>query len=125
MSETRSCWGFWGLEGGARRGDLVRARLPGAGGAIVAAYTVNELPAEDRSALLERLLDAAGRGARILIVEPIARRVSPWWAEWAVRFDRSDEWRFEVELPASLRKLDKAAGLDHRELTARSLLVGS
>ncbi|HKQ60062.1 MAG TPA: hypothetical protein VJS92_02180, partial [Candidatus Polarisedimenticolaceae bacterium] len=34
---------------------------------------------------------------------------------------RADEWRLPAELPEPLRKLDRAAGLDHRELTARSL----
>ena len=30
--------------------------------------------------LLPRLLDAGARGAAVLIVEPIARRLAPWWA---------------------------------------------
>jgi len=34
---------------------------------------------------------------------------------------RADEWRFRIELPAIVAKLDRAAKLDHRELTARSL----
>src|SRR5258705_423315 len=39
---------------------------------------------------------------------------------------RADEWRFAVDLPPLLRTLDKAAGLNHRELTVRSLwLPGS
>ena len=37
---------------------------------------------------------------------------------------RGDEWRFRVELPAIVTKLDRAAGLNHRELTARSLCLG-
>jgi hypothetical protein len=31
-----------------------------------------------------------------------------------------DEWRFPAGLPPRLALLDRAAGLDHRELTARS-----
>jgi hypothetical protein len=33
------------------------------------------------------------------------------------------EWRFRAELPAIVEKLDRAAGLNHRELKARSLSV--
>jgi hypothetical protein len=34
---------------------------------------------------------------------------------------REDTWRFPVTLPEPLALLDRAAGLDHRELTGRSL----
>ena len=45
--------------------------------AILAAYTINELPDATGAALLPRLLDAARPGiARVLIVEPIARRMA-------------------------------------------------
>ena len=58
------------------------------------------------------------------VVEPIARSITPWWSLTASRIEeaggRADEWRFPVDLPPRLRLLDKAAGLDHRELTARS-----
>jgi hypothetical protein len=62
-----------------------------------------------------------------LIVEPIATRVSPWWPEWAHAFQssggRADEWKFRVELPDLLKRFDRAAGLRHDELKARSLFV--
>jgi hypothetical protein len=102
-------------------------RLPplAPGTAVIAAYVLNELPAATRELLEARLIDAAGRGARILIIEPIARSIAPWWDALAVRIvatgGRADEWRSPVDLPPSLRVFDKAAGLDHRELTARSL----
>jgi hypothetical protein len=73
------------------------------------------------------LVDSARRGARVLVVEPIAERSVPWWSEVASAFasagGRADLWRFEVELPEPLATLDHAAGLDHRELTARSLYL--
>ena len=37
---------------------------------------------------------------------------------------RTDEWRVGVELPPIVAKLDRAAGLDHREITGRSLWSG-
>ena len=126
-AEARWSWERLGLPGHARRGDLGRLRLPGKESAISAAYTVNELAQREREALLDRLLEASRRGARVLVVEPIARRVAPWWTTWAAtveeRGGRADEWRFETALPPLLKRLDRAAGLDHRELTARSLYL--
>jgi hypothetical protein len=88
---------------------------------------LNEVNDETRTALLPKLVDMAARGMRVLIVEPIATRVSPWWAEWATAFasagGRADEWRFNVELPDLLRRLDRASGMRHDELTARSLAL--
>ena len=95
---------------------------------IVAGYTVNELPDELRAATLTRLLDAHARGAAVLIVEPIARRMAPWWSQWEDAFiaagGRADEWRFAATLPARQRELARSAGLNPRELTARSLFAG-
>ena len=70
---------------------------------------------------------AAAAGSTVLVVEPISRRVSPWWPEWAEAFraggGREDEWRFRPPMPQRLALLGKAAGLDARELTARSLVL--
>jgi hypothetical protein len=86
---------------------------------------LNEVPPEVRNRVLEQLLDAADRGARVLVLEPIARSVAPWWDDAASRAaaagGRADEWRFSVQLPPLLQTLDRAAGLDHRELTVRSI----
>lgn len=127
VDEAHWTWRQLGVRGSARRGDLAQRRLPGDGEAVVAAYTVNELAEQTRNALLDGLLGAARGGARVLLVEPIARRPVPWWDGWARKFveagGREDTWRFPVELPDPLRELDRAAGLDHRELTARSLFV--
>jgi hypothetical protein len=114
------------LSGHASQGDLDKTAIRGGSGdAIVAAYTVNELPDTTRDALLPRLLDAHARGAGVLIVEPIARRMAGWWGGWERAFKaaggRADEWRFTTPLPDRQRQLGRAAGLDPRELTARSL----
>ena len=124
-SEARFTFARLGLRGDARRGDIRGAALPGRGGGIVCAYVVNELPEDARVSLLERLLAAGRAGARVLVVEPIARGVAPWWPRWSDAFrgagGRADEWRFPAALPPLLARLDRAAALDHRELTARSL----
>ncbi len=116
-----------GLRGRARCGDLMTAPLPGLDDAVIAAFAVNELDREANPRLLQKLLEAAGRGARVLVVEPIARRMVAWWDGWAEAFTdrggRDDTWRFAAELPESVRLMDRAAGLDHRELTGRSLYL--
>jgi SAM-dependent methyltransferase len=113
-----------GLSGSAARGDLLAADVQ-AGDAVIAAFSVNEVPEARRPRLRERLLAAADAGARVLVVEPLARRPVPWWPDWAAAFGarggRQDEWRFRAELPPLLEKLDRAARLDHSELTGRSL----
>jgi hypothetical protein len=128
VAEARWTYRALGLGGRAIRGDLRASRLPGGGDAVVAAFTINELDDPARSDLQRRLLAASDRGARVLVVEPIARRPVPWWDSWSARFvsrgGRDDTWRFDVELPETLRLMDRAAGLDHRELTGRSLFVG-
>ena len=125
VDEARRTYRHFGIDGRARAGDLVRLPPVAPGAAVIAAYVLNELPAVTRELVEARLLEAASRGARILIIEPIARSVVPWWNDTASRViaagGRADEWRFPVDLPEPLRVFDTAAGLDHRELTARSL----
>jgi len=93
--------------------------------AVIAAFTIDELDASARDRFRRDLITIARRGAPVLIVEPIARRLMPWWDDWAHDWQalggRQDEWRFRVDLPERLMLMDRAAGLDHRELTGRSL----
>ena len=125
---TEASWTYrqFRLHGRAVQRDIARTRVsitPAT--AIVAAYAINELSQEVRGTVLRALLDAHGRGAKVLVIEPIARRLTPWWDAWSDSFQRSggraDEWRFSLELPPTQRTFARAAGLDPRELTARSL----
>ncbi len=115
------------LRGKVQRGELLRAPLPGPGGAVIAAFAVNELADRDRDRLRDSLLAAARRGARVLVVEPIAKTPVPWWPEWVAAFEaaggRSDEWSFAADLPEPLRALDRAAGLRHERIKGRSLYL--
>jgi hypothetical protein len=116
-----------GLRGRAKVGDLVRtaAAAREARPAILLAYAVNELPPESRTALLDKLVLAVQGGASLLIVEAIAKRDKEWWPEWTARLvpagAREDEWRLPAALPPLVRQLAKGAGLDPRELTARTI----
>jgi hypothetical protein len=113
------------LPGRATVGTIQREKIAGSRhDAILAAYAVNELPDADRDALVPRLIDARDRGVRILIVEPISRRMNPWWSTWRDALGaRDDEWRFRIQLPARQRTLAKGAGLDPQELTAKTLYL--
>jgi len=124
-----------GLRGRARTGDALRGlpiarptdhQIPrSAHPQILLAYTVNELSEAARAGLLDKLVDTTRTGTGLLIVEPIAKRDKTWWPEWTARLGaegaRADEWRFPASLPASLRQIARSAGLDPRELTARSI----
>jgi hypothetical protein len=76
---------------------------------------------------MRELLAFGARGTRVLVVEPIAKSIAPWWTGWKDTFvhagGREDQWRFPADLPGIVGRLDHAAGLDHRELTARSLYL--
>jgi hypothetical protein len=128
VQEAASAYHELGLSGRARVGDLAREGLP-PGQAYLAAFAVNELNDAPRDALLPKLVAHGGRGHAVLIVEPLAGFVAPWWKEWSQAFEaaggRADEWRFRLPLPAIVAKLDRAAGLNHRELTGRSLWMGA
>jgi SAM-dependent methyltransferase len=129
VAEANWTYRQFSLLGRAVQGDITRHRLERpTGTAFVAAYTVNELTDDARATILEELVAAHAAGARVLIVEPIARRASPWWCAWAERIvsrhGRADEWRFPANLAPLERALARAAGLDPRELTARSLFLG-
>jgi len=129
VAEAISTYRAFGLNAVARRGDIVRTRLPGSPAAVLAAFTLNELPDASRDALLPRLIERAARGDRVLVVEPLAGFVAPWWKRWREAFERAggrgDQWRVRAELPAIVAKLDRAAGMNHLEITGRSLWIAS
>jgi SAM-dependent methyltransferase len=127
LEEAARTYRDFGLTARTVRGDIVSVALPAGPASILAAFTLNELPDAARDGLIRRLLDRAGAGDRLLIVEPIAGFVARWWDRWRGPIEqmggRSDEWRFRLELPAIVAKLDRAAKMDHRELTARSFWI--
>jgi hypothetical protein len=125
LGEAARTYRVFGLNATTRRTHLADLRLPKPPVDIVAAFALNELTEADRDQVFTRLVDRPRRGDRLLIVEPLARSIAPWWdagrAAVERRGGRADEWRFRVELPPLVNKLDRSAGLDHSELTGRSL----
>lgn len=131
LAEARASLGALGLRARLLNKAIADAPRPHRGEALVAAFAVNELSGDRdddrRKKLLERIVSSARQGATVLIVEPIARRQARWWDEWSEAIiacgGRADEWRFRVELPAFVSELDRASGLNHRELSGRSLFI--
>jgi SAM-dependent methyltransferase len=128
LAEASRTYRTFRLEARTRQTDFATAKLPTGPARMVAAFAVNELADAARQVLLTRFLDRIAQGDRVLIVEPLARFVAPWWERWREAFQsvggRADEWRFRAELPPIVAKLDRAAGLNHREITGRSLWSG-
>jgi predicted RNA methylase len=124
IAECRWTYQTLGLRGTVKSSDIRSLKIP-ANAAVLAAFTINELDDETRERFLGEFLRVADAGVPVLIVEPIARRLTPWWDRWASAFKaaggRADEWRFRIDLPEKLKLMDRAAGLNHQELTGRSL----
>jgi SAM-dependent methyltransferase len=127
LGEAARTYRAFGLTARTVKGDIASVALPKGPAWMLAAFALNEVADASRDALMQRLLERAAQGDRLLVVEPIAGFVARWWDRWRVSIEqiggRADEWRFRIELPAIVAKLDRAAKLDHRELTARSLYL--
>lgn len=127
VEEARATLRELGIPGTVRRAPASHGLPAPRGTGIVAAFLLNEMADAERDAVGDLLLESHLRGATALVVEPVARRPLPWWDPWARRFQeaggRSDVWRLREPLPDVVARLDAASGLDHRELTGRSLFL--
>lgn len=127
LEEARFTYKAFGLHSDVRRAHAATVRFPKNTSLIVAAFVVNELKDKDRAELQVNLKAAHARGARVLIVEPISQRISPWWDDWAAVFTkaggRNDTWKARVDTPVMVKRLAKASGLRPEMLTARSLFL--
>jgi hypothetical protein len=125
LGEAATTYRAFGLAARMRQGNIASVRLSNEPTAVLAAFTLNEVSESAREPLLAQLIARARRGDTLLIVEPVAGSVASWWNRWRREVEsaggRADEWRFRTELPAIVARLDRAAGLDHREITGRSL----
>jgi hypothetical protein len=127
VAEARWTFSQLGVKGLAKQGDVDRARSSRPGESAIAAYTLNELPEASRARVEHHLCERARRGGRVLILEPLARGVAPWWPDTAARMialgGRVDEWKISVEVPPIVRLLGTAAGLNYRELRFQTILL--
>ena len=127
VDEAKRTYRELGIHGQARAGDVGRLPPLRSNGAIAAGYVLNELSGPVRRQLEDQIVAYAAKGTRVLILEPIARAITPWWDDTVARMatvgGRADEWRFRAEVPDLVARLGKAAGLDYRELRLRSIFV--
>lgn len=131
VAEARWNWKTLGLHGRASRGDLVESaqrlsHLPDQAlrtTALLAGWAINELPAARRDRLLDIVDPLVARGLTVLIVEPLARGVSPWWPQWADRLAVSGvtatDLKFALHLPSPLDGFSESAGFRKREAGVR------
>jgi len=116
-------------DGGKARGSIKLPPRDVSDTAIVCGWSLNELTPTTRQRAIACLLALARRGASVFVAEPIARRLVPWWDDFADAASdaggRAGEWRFAPELPAALAELDEAAGFDREELTVRTVMFAS
>ncbi len=124
LQEAAWTYRHFGLRARTSRVNLSAQPLPRERSAWLCAFTLNELVPAARDSVITQLFERHKAGASVLIVEPLAGFVAPWWAACRRQVEeaggRADEWRFPVELPAIVAKLDRAAGLNHRTVTGRS-----
>jgi hypothetical protein len=130
LDEARFTYRAFGLQSDVRRAHAAKVRFSKDTSIVVAAFVVNELNDPDRTELLQNLTrnqESGIRNQRVLIVEPISQRISPWWDEWAETFarigGRADTWKARIDVPPLVKRLARASGLRPEMLTARSLFV--
>ena len=119
-------WQHLDVVGRGRRASLPAGMgWPKGGATLTFGWSLNELPENDRVDTLKRVEAGLRKGCGLLVLEPLSRRITPWWEEVAGRLGRlgvaAHQVKVSVELPPLLRDLDRAAGLDHRLLGARAL----
>lgn len=125
LLEAQWTYNYFGLRSQTHRGDATGFVPTRKTGLTLAAYATNELPEKGRERLLANLLELSKKGSDVLIVEPIAKRQLPYWAEWTKVFESlggdAQQWQVELDMPERLALLDKASGLNHRVMKGRTL----
>lgn len=129
LEESERTWLSFGLRGRAQRSDLPEGFPRGARGVTFAfGWSLSEFDDGARAILLRRLVGELRRGARVMIVEPLSKRISPFWPDWAEKLGHlgvADELiRVAIDRPPFIRDMDKAARLDHQVIGARVLVGG-
>jgi SAM-dependent methyltransferase len=126
VAASRRTYRALGVRGRARAAALPGA-FPRAKGrdVVVAGWSLNELDESTRGVVLQRIADALRGGAGLMVLEPLSTRVTPWWPEAVAALGplgaTEELVRVQVDLPEWLARMDKAAGLDHRQIGARVL----
>ena len=117
------------FRGSVKKSNIEKAPLPESGDTILISFCVNELTPTRQNEMCQELLKKAHQNKTVLIVEPLAERLTPFWTSWKDAFlkvgGRCDTWRFQRNnyVPDFLQELSLAAGLGDEELLAKSLFL--
>ena len=92
---------------------------------IVIGWTLNELDDAKRALVAERLAHWVAKGSRLLVIEPVSKRVTPWWDEWVQKLPSAHcsvfEKRLRLDLPPKIALLARSAGLGAEGTVVRVL----
>jgi hypothetical protein len=92
---------------------------------VAIGWTLNELDDARRDLIAATIAPWIAAGTRVLVVEPVSKRVAPWWDEWTARFPsdrcRIAERRLRLDLPPKIGLLARSAGLDAGSTVVRVL----
>jgi SAM-dependent methyltransferase len=130
LAEAKRSYQAFGARARTRRGILPRdlPRKSSDEDLFVLGWFANELASDERDALFAALLRHLEGGARLLLLEPLAGGVSPWWSEAVAFFEsagvRAGPEKWQIERPDWIAQLDRATLLDHRSVGARYLIAG-
>ena len=88
LSEASRTYRAFGVAARTRLGDIATTAWPASPAAFLAAFTLNELPGIPHgSGASARLVERGERGDIVLVVEPVAGFVAPWWNRWRGVFE--------------------------------------
>ncbi len=94
---------------------------------IVVGWTLNELDDAKRDFIATKLLPWVSKGSRLLVIEPVSKRVAPWWDEWVGRFPKDRcvvaEKKLRLVLPPKIALLARSAGLGVDATVVRVLVT--
>lgn len=92
---------------------------------IVIGWTLNELDDARRELIAAKIAPWVAKGTRLLVVEPVSKRVAPWWDEWTAKFPQElcavAEKRLRLDLPPKIALLARSAGLGAEATVVRVL----
>lgn len=114
LQEAAWTYATLGLQGRTSRSVLSALEGPRPD-AVVLGWALNEFDPAERLRVAEAVRAFVARGTRLLVMEPVSRRVTPWWDEWMARVSvvplRVLEARLRVELHPKVALLARSAGL--------------
>ena len=127
LHEARWTWQTLRVKGETSRSiteTLESIRRPDA---IVIGWTLNELNDEKRDLIGAKIAPWVARGSRLLVIEPVSKRVTPWWDGWTAKLpaDRCSiaEKRLRLDLPPKIALLARSAGLGTEATVVRALVA--